>query len=247
MQKYHRWISFIFALAFLILVQQFPYERPVFRIFILALAAFLICLYLYSRWFLKKVGAYNFWTALGPALFYLSSAAIFSVVQTSFLKGAFLLLTLAAGSFLTAFLNTYLENLFLLQALLTAFEFFTAVFGLNFYFPKFYPLFLFGIFFAAFFSSRGFLEFAPNPPLQKNLVAAVLALLCCELFWAMNFLPLHFGSLALLLFNFFYFCLVVSYQYLFHVLSPKKIQFHFAVILFTSGLVLAATPWAAIS
>ncbi len=128
-----------------------------------------------------------------------------------------------------------------------AFEFFTAIFGANFYFPKFYPLYLPGVFFAGFFASRCFLEFAPHPPLVKNLVAAVLALLCCELFWAMSFLPLHFGSAALLLLNFFYFSLVVSYQYLFHILSFKKIQFHFAVIFFTSGLVLAATPWTIIS
>ncbi len=99
MQKYHKWISFAFALAFLVLVQQFPYDRPVFRVFVLALAAFLLCLFFYSRWFLKNAGAYNFWRALGPALFYLSSAAIFSVIQTSFLKGVFLLFTLAAGAF----------------------------------------------------------------------------------------------------------------------------------------------------
>ena len=73
--------------------------------------------------------------------------------------------------------------------------------------------------------------------------AVVVGLFCAELFWVLNFLPFHFSALSVILFNFFYFCLVLNYYHLFHNLNFKKIQFHLGVMALSSFLIALATPW----
>ncbi len=243
MQKYHKIISLVFSITFLICLQEFPVDRPLFRILGLALLVWLVLLGFYNHWYLRIIQKYNFWMWLKPLLFFFSSFALFLIIPSYFFRGAFLLVVVALGAFFEAFLGNYSENVLLSEYLITSFGFFVALCAYNFYFPKFYGLYLTCVFAVSFVITRSFYEFVPQSNHTKTVAALILGLFCSEFFWALNFLPLHFSATAFLLFNLFYFCLILNYYFLFHTLSVKKIQFHLLLVVICSAAVLIATPW----
>ena len=247
MEKYHKYISVGFSLVFVFLVQQFPVNKPIFRIFVLVIAIFLSLLFFYNKRFLEKQNKYRPLMAFAPVLFYSACVCMFFFLPNDFLKKLFLILIVPFGSFYEFFLGNYAESLVLSLNLFSAFFLFSAWSFANFNFPKYYPIYLCGVFFSAWIISRSFFEFLPHTNKVKNLVAVVLGLLCCEVYWAENFLPLYPGVLGFLLFNFFYFVLLMSYYYLFQVLNFKKIQFHLGLIALTTLLVFLATPLSVIN
>ncbi len=243
MEKYHKVFSVAFALAFLILLQQFPTLRPLFRILAATFVVFAIALSFYNQWYLKKIGKYNFWASAVPTLFYTSAFVFFLAVPTDFLKGLLLILAVTLGSLFEIFLGNFSENFSLNQHLIMAFGFFFAFCAFNFYFPSFYVLNLFGIFVSSAVLTRSFYEFLPKSSKVKLVSSLCIGLFCSEFFWALSFLPFHFSILTLLLFNLFYLCLMLNYYFVFQTLTFKKLQFHLALIIACSALALIVTPW----
>jgi hypothetical protein len=162
-------------------------------------------------------------------------------------------------------LGRYAETLLLNETLVVIFGFFVSLMAWNQYFPalkvisftlgkwhlfnwqfSMQPFYLLGVFAATSVISRAFYEFIPQPPKTKWIAAVALGLFCAELFWALSFLPFHYSAQAVILFCLFYFCLILNYYYLFNTLTLKKIQFHLALIVIASGLVVIATPWGVI-
>lgn len=240
--KYHNFISLAFSLVFWFLVQQFS-VNPIFRVFAFLLIIFLLTLFFYNKYYLRKINKYNIYTVLGPVLFYFSSVCLYFFIPTNFTKIIFLFLVCILGIVSQVFLGNFVESIMLGQSLVTAFFIFSSLVAANFNFPGFYFMYLIGVFLSAIFISRSFFEFSPYTQKEKLITALVIGLLCAQFYWVENFLPPHYSALGLFLFNFFYFILMLSYYHMFNTLNFKKIQFHLILVTVTSLVVAVVTPW----
>jgi len=244
MSKYHKYISVVISLVFLIIVQEFSVPRPIFRFLVPAFLLFLLALSFYNRRYLLEIGKYNPWSLLRPVLFFASMFGLFLIIPGSFWRGLFLLVVVVLGSLFELFLGNFGENITLNETLVIAFGLFMSIsaFALL-YAPKFQTLYLAAIFLATFLTTRCFYEFIPQDGRQKLVPSLVIALFCTQLFWALTFLPLHYSASALMLFNIFYFCLILNYYQAFNTLSLRKFQLHLALMLACSGFIFLLTPW----
>jgi hypothetical protein len=224
-------------------LQKFATPEPVFRFLLPAFLLFLIFVAAYNRWYLKKIGKYNFWTLLLPELLMAAGFGVFLVINSQNLRGLFLTVTVVFIALSEIILGNMAENLMLNQILVIAFGLFFSFFGAYYYTPSFQPLYLIGVFLGGGLLARVFYESALQPEKTKLIGAMAIGLFCAELFWVLNFLQFHFSVLSLILFNIFYFCLILNYYHLFHNLNFKKLQFHLLLIVFCSILVVLTTPW----
>lgn len=241
--KNHKLISFCVGLLFLLVVQKFASPVPVFRFLLPAFLVYLALAVFYNRWYLNKIQKYNFWALLLPELLMAAAFGIFLVIPSQNLRGLFLTTAVFIITISEIILGNMAENLMLNQTLIGAFGLFFAFFGAYYYTPNFEPMYLFGVFLGASLFARIFYESIPETAKTKLVGAMTMGLFCAELFWVLNFLHFHFSVLSLILFNIFYFCLILNYYHLFHNLNFKKIQFHLLLIAFCSLLVVLATPW----
>lgn len=241
--KNHKYVSFGIGLLFLLVLQKFAVPEPIFRFLLPAFLIYLILVIAYNRWYLKKIQKYNFWDMLLPELLMAAAFGVFLVIFSQGLRGIFLVTAVFVIAFSEIILGNMAENLMLNQTLLVAFGLFFGFFGAYFYAPNFEPLYLIGVFTGASLLARTFYESVPQAPKTKLIGAVTLGLFCAELFWVLNFLQFHFSVLSLVLFNIFYFCLILNYYHLFNNLNFKKIQFHLLIIVFCSLLAVIATPW----
>ena len=159
------------------------------------------------------------------------------------MRGSFLVVTVGVITFFEIILGNFAENLLLNETLLIAFGLFFYFFAAFHYLPVYEPYYLVGIFLSSALLTRSFYEFIPKSDKTKLIGAISIGLFCSELYWVLNFTQFHFSVLSLLLFNLFYFCLILNYYFLFHILSFKKIQFHLMLIVTCSLLTLIVTPW----
>ncbi len=167
----------------------------------------------------------------------------FLVIPSSNLRGLFLTVTVIFIALAEIILGNVSENLMLNQTLVIAFGLFFSFFGAYFYTPTLEPVYLIGVFLGAGLLARIFYESVPQSEKTKLIGAVAIGLFCAELFWVLNFLQFHFSVLSLILFNIFYFCLILNYYHLFHNLNFKKVQFHLLLIAFCSLMAVLATPW----
>lgn len=243
MLKYHKLISFCIGLLFLIVLQKFATPLPVFRFLLPAFFIYTAAVMLYNRWYLKAIGKYNFWIALRPALLLASGFGLFLIIPNEFLRGLFLIITVLVITFFEIILGNFAENILLNETLIIAFGLFFYFFAANYYTPAYQPLYLLGTFLSSSILARSFYEFIPKNGRTKMIGAVAIGLFCAEFFWVLNFLQFHFSVLSVILFNLFYFCLIINYYFLFHVLNFKKIQFHLFLMAVCGLAVIAATPW----
>jgi hypothetical protein len=243
MLKHHNLISFGLGLAFLIILQRFATPEPIFRFLVPAFLFIAAVIVFYDRWYLKQIGRYNVWVLMRPLLLLFSLFGIFLVIPTDAIRGLFLIASVLAITIFQILLPNQAENVLLNETLLIAFGLFFSFFAAYHYFPSYGPWYLVGVFVGATLLARAFYEFLPKSETVKFFNAAILGFFSCQLFWSLIFLPFHFSALSLLLFNVFYFCLILNYYHLFHILNLKKIQFHLALIVACNFLVLLATPW----
>ncbi len=244
MNKYHKFISVGLSLVFLVIMQEFSVPRPIFRFLVPAFFLFLLVLTAYNRWHLRQLAKDVFWNLLRPILFFSSMFGLFLIIPGNFFRGLFLLAAVILGSVFEFFLGNFAENVALNETLVIAFGFFMSLcaFALL-YAPKFQTLYLGAIFFGAFLTTRSFYEFLPQENSSKLISSLVIALFSTQLFWALTFLPLHYSASALMLFNIFYFCLVLNYYQAFNTLNLRKFQFHLGLMLVCSGFIFLLTPW----
>lgn len=248
MIKYHKIISVIFSLVFLILLQEFSTPRPIFRFLLPAFLLFLLALAVYNKKYLESLEKYNSWTLLRPLLFYTSMFGLFLIIPGNFWRGLFLLLVVGLGSLFQIFLGNFAEHVALNETLVIAFGLYMSIsaFALL-YAPKFQTLYLAGIFAGTFLTVRSFYEVLPQHNYSKVAASAVISLFCTQLFWALTFLPFHYSAPALMLFNLFYFCLILNYYQAFNILNIRKFQLHLGLMLLCSGFIFFLTPWKIIS
>ncbi len=243
MLKYHKLISLVWGLTFLIVLQTFSTPEPIFRFLIPAFIGYTALVTLYNVWYLKQIDKYNFWIILRPILLLLSGFGLFLIIPSDLLRGSFLIVSVGVIAFFEIILGNFAENFLLNETLLIAFGLFFLFFAFYHYLPNYQTYYLAGIFFGSALLTRSFYEFVPKSSRVKLIGAVTIGLFCSQLYWTLNFLQFHFSALSLILFNIFYFCLILNYYFLFHILNFKKIQFHLLLILICSVVVLISTPW----
>lgn len=243
MHTRHKYTAVAFGVFLVLVLQKFNYPVTVFRYFIPMFAAFLSALGVYNYFFLKNINNYNFWVWLRPLMFSLSILGIYISVPNDFFR---ILTALAGAAMLALFelaFEKFSDNANINETLLTSFGIFLALTSLNFYFPGYSYFYVFLSFCATCLISRSFLEFIPQSKQVKALIALSLGFFTSQFFWALSFLPLHFSALTLILFSLFYFILILSYYYLFNILSGQKIKFHLWLIIICIFAVVVSTPW----
>lgn len=243
--KYHKISSIILSVLFLIGVQLYATPFPVFRNLFLAFVTFCVIAGVYNFFYLRSIGKYNFWVWIRPLLFFVSWFSLFQFVPNATLRGLFLLAGLPVIYFIEQSIDHEGEQVLFNQVLLDAFCFFIAAAAVSQFYRFKIPgtVYLVGLFAYILLLVRSSYEFTPRTVQHKWLGAAAIGLFMAELFWALDFLPLHFTALGLLLFNVFYFCWALYYYFLFNHLTQKKIQFHLLLTLLFTGLILLITPW----
>jgi hypothetical protein len=244
--KHHNLISFCIGLLFLLVLQAFANPVPVFRFLVPIFLLYAGAVTLYNRWYLQQTQKYNFWLLIRPLLLLVAGFGIFLVIPTAGFRGLFLITTVGLITLCEVVVGSSAENITLNETLIIAFGLFLSLAAFYQYAPTYGIYCVVSVFIAAALLARSFYESVPETQFVKQLGALILALFCAEVFWALNFLPLHFSALAIILFDIFYFCLILNYYHLFHILSIKKIQFHLLLILFCSAVVLISTPWTVI-
>ncbi len=264
-KKYHKIASVIIASIYTIGFWRMSGPDTVFRFLIPAFVVFCVAASYYNKKYLLEIGKYNFWVMLRPLLLFISGFGILSLLPTPTLRVLFLIVTFFVITLVELSLGNFAENILVNETLVISFGFFIALTGYNQDFPLYRdivfklghwqllnwqfsmePIYLLGIFVSTLLTTRCFYEFIPQGEKTKWVAATVLALFCCELFWALSFLPPHYSASAFILFCIYYFCLILNYYYLFHSLTLKKIQFHLMLIVLACAIVIVATPWKAI-
>jgi hypothetical protein len=242
--KYHKFISFLFSVGFLVLVQFFAAPLPVFRYLVPAFVLYLGIVTAYNIWYLKQVGHYNLWWWVRPVLFLCAWFGLFFILPNEIWRGLFLLVGLPI-IYIVEFLAGNSGQQFLLnETLVSAFGIFMALTAFSHTFAAIPgPAYLAICFVATLLLVRASYEAVPRPGAARWYSAAILALLTTEIFWALSFLPLHFTALGLILFNIFYFCWVLYYYALYDHLNIKQVQYHIALAVIFTGLILVVTPW----
>lgn len=241
--KYHKFVSFGIALGFLIVVQKFATPEPIFRFLVPAFLILAGGASYYNSWYLNKINKYNFWSVLRPLLVLVAAFGLFLIIPGETIRGVFLLSAVIFITLAEILIGLNAENILLIETLMAAFGQFFTLAAFYEYAPAYGVYYVFGVFIATFFLTRVFYESVPQSAKIKMVTALIIGLFSAEVFWALNFLPLHFSPLAFLLFVIFYFCLISNYYYFFRVLTLKKIQFHLFLIIFCSAAVLICTPW----
>ncbi len=246
MLKHHKLISIALGLLFLIIVQQFAAPQPIFRFLFPAILAYGLLVWFYNRWYLKQISRYNFWVLIRPTLLLVGAFGVVLFIPSFGLRGLFLTAAVACVAFFEALVGNLAENILLNETLLIAFGLFFTFFAQYYYAPSAEPWYLLGVFLSSSLLARSFYEAVPRSQKVKAIGAISIGLFCSELYWALNFLDFHYSVLALFLFNIFYFCLILNYYHLLHMLNFKKVKFHLLLIAACGLLALLATPWSII-
>ena len=254
MYKYHNLISMFLGLFFLGLLQTFSKPFPVFRFLVPVFLLFALAISIYNKKYLMSLEKYNFWILFRPLLLLSAGFGMFMLLPFGYMRVIFLLVTAILIFVFELSLGNFAENFLISETIIISYGVLFTIFGLNSYFPflktgllknsfsmqAVYSVF---VFLCVYFLTRAFYAFVPQDSKTQNVSAIILAFFCSQMFWVLTLLPLHFSILALLLTNFYYFCLLLNYYYIFNVLTPKKIYFHFMLIIITSCVALLATPW----
>lgn len=241
--KYHRIISAILSIAFLVVVQIFATPQPIFRYLIPAFVGLLAVFALYNWVYLRSEQKFNWWLWLRPLLFLVSWFGVFFIIPADWLRGLFLLVGLPLVYFIEATTSSVGQQLLFNEVLLTAFCFFMSAAAVVQYFPRFGLWYMVAVFAFTTLLSRASYEFTPLTPRNRWSSSLTIALFSTELFWALNFLPLHYSALAVILFNLFYLCWALYYYSVFNHITPKRVQFHLILAAVFIFVIVVVTPW----
>ncbi len=245
--RYHRIISAILSIAFLVVIQLFATPQPIFRFLIPAFFGLLAAFGFYNWLYLGWQDKWNWWVWLRPLLFLVGWFGLFFIMPNDFLRGLFLLGGLPLVYFIEALTSNVGQQLLFNEVLLTAFCFFMGAAAAAQYYPKFSLLYTAVVFGFIALLCRASYEFTPLSAPHKSSSALIIALFTTELFWVLNFLPFHYSALALILFNLFYLCWALYYYFIFNHLTPKRIQFHLILASVFILAIVIITPWKILS
>lgn len=247
MVKYHKLIVVALSVLAIVVLQIFSVPKPTFRFLVPAFGLAVAAVSFYNRWYLNQLGKYNFWVVLRVAMLFFATFGVFLIVPSSFLRGLFLIASLAVIIMVEMFLGNFSENVLINETLIIAFGLLLTSTALAQDFPKTLWLSLISVFASMFLLARAFYEFIPKDNSLKYALSITMAFFITQIFWSLSFLPLHYSASSIILFNLFYLFLVLNYFYLYQTLTFKKMQFHFFLMFISSAAVILITPWKVLS
>jgi hypothetical protein len=246
-ENLHKIISAAWAISFVIVVQIFATPRPSFYYLLPAVAVFLLGLSGYNIWYLKRRSKYNLWVWLRYTFFVLGWFGVFFLISGSVTRGAFLIAGVLLMYFFESLLGNPGEQLLFNEVLLTSGTVIMAIVGLSQYFLLPGVVYLSAMFVSIALITRASYEFVPHTEYVKWLCSLLIGLFITQVFWASSFLPLHYSALAIIMFNAFYLTWALFYYFLYHHLTPKKIQFHLILAGVFTVVIFLSTPWSILS
>lgn len=241
--KSHLIISAVIALAFVVIVQIFASPEPAFRFLLPAFGGYTAAVSVYNRWYMRAQERWNVWIWLRVPLFIISWFGVFFIIPSYFGRGLFLLVGVPLIFFFESLAGNTGQQLSWNEFLLTCGALLMMIFGFSFYFNLPGILYLVVVFVAITIMVRSSLEMVPHDVLVKWVASLAIGLFATELFWATNFLPLHYTALAVITFNALYVVWIVYYHYLYHTLTRKQIQFHLILAVLLTIVIFISTPW----
>ena len=239
----HKIFSAILAVAYVIIVQWFASPIPVFRFLVPAFIGFLIILTLYNWRYLKSQNDLSWWLLVRVPVFVLVWFGVLFIIPTGYGRVLYLFASVPVIFFFETLVANKGQQLGWNLFLLSLASLLMALYGFNFYFPLSGLVYLALIFVGVLTLVRISVESVPHPSNVKWLAGLVLALFAAELFWVLQFLPLHFSVLAVINFNILYLLWAIYYHYLYQTLTSKQIQFNILLALGLSIIILVSSPW----
>ena len=241
--RIHLIISAVIAVAFVVIVQVFASPLPVFRFLLPAFLVYLVVVSLYNRWYMRKQNRWNVWVWLRLPMFLASWFGVFFLLPSSFARGLFLLALVPVTFFFESLVGNIGQQLGWNEFLLTLGASLITLFGFSYYFLLPGLVYLMLTFLAVAVIVRSSLELVPHSNIVKWVASLAIGLFALELFWGINFLPLHYTALAVVTFNVLYVVWIVYYHYLYHTLTRKQIQFHLVLAIILTIVIFLSTPW----
>ncbi len=242
-QYRHKIISGLFAIAFVVVVQWFAVPVPIFRFLLPLFVLYISLITIYNWRYLLSDQSFSYWLLLRLPLFLVFWFGVMFVIPIGFIRSLFLLISLIVIFFFETLVSNKGQqlgwNLFLLS--LASLQ--LLVFGFSFYFPFNGLIYLAVNFIGVVLLVRSAVDFVPHSTNVKWLAGLVIGLFAAELFWALQFLPLHFSVLAVISFMVLYLAWAIYYHYLYQTLSAKQMQLSVVLVMFLSLLILLSSPW----
>lgn len=239
----HKIYSAIFAIAFVIILQWFASPSPVFRFIIPAFLGYLGVLMFYNWRYLLAKDVFNVWLFMRLPLFLVFWFSLFIIAPIAIVKVVFLLASIPVIFFFETLVENRGQQIAWNIFLLSSASLLLGLYGFNFYFPLNGFVYLLLLFVGTLLLVRVSVDSVPHTSNVKWLAALVLALFSAELFWVLQFLPLHFSVLAVINFNILYLLWAIYYHYLYQTLTAKQIQFNVLLALALSIIILLSSPW----
>ncbi len=239
-ERSHKTVSAVLSISFVVIVQLFAPSQ--LRSLALALGLYLCAFGIYNLLYLSSVKKFNIWLWLRPLLFMIGWIGLLFVIPSFFWRSAFLLSGVPLIYFFEALLGNTGEQLLLNQVLIAAFSLFLSITAFSHYYLLPGMVYLALLFIISLLLIRSSFETVPVSLRMRWSSSVGLSLFVVELFWALQFTPLHYSAVGLLVFNGFYLCWVLYYYNLYHHLTTKKIQFHIVLAIIFTAVILIATP-----
>ncbi len=239
----HKIFSIIFAIGFSALIYFLTRGDLVFRYLVPAVLLYLVALSLYNWRYLLSQAQYNLWLLIRVPLFILIWFGLLFIIPLGFVRTTFILFSIPLiFIFETLVANKGQQlgwNLFLVSLA----SLMLGLYGFHFYFPLSGLVYLGLVFLGVCVLVRTSVDAVPHESTVKWFASLVLGLFAAQIFWILQFLPLHFSVLAILSFVILYLLWAIYYHYLYQSLTRRQIQFNLLLVIILSVIILISSPW----
>lgn len=239
----HKFFSLIFAAAFAALIYFLTSGDLVFRYLVPAFLLYLFGLAVYNWRYLLSQGQYNLWLLVRVPLFIFIWFGLLFIIPLGLVRAIFVFIsvpiififeTLVANKGQQLGWNLFLVSLASLML---------GLYGFHFYFPLSGLVYLALVFLGVTVLVRTSVDSVPHESSVKWFASLVLGLFSAQIFWILQFLPLHFSVLAILSFIILYLLWAIYYHYLYQSLTRRQIQFNLLLVIILSVIILISSPW----
>lgn len=239
----HKIFSLLFAIGFAVLLYFLTSGDLVFRYLVPAVLLYLIALTFYNWRYLLSQNDYSLWLLVRVPLFVFIWFGLLFIIPLGYVRLAFISFsiplififeTLVANKGQQLGWNLFLASLASLCL---------GLYGFHYYFPLSGLVYLGLIFLGVAVLVRTSVESVPHESAVKWFASLVLGLFAAQIFWVLQFLPLHFSVLAILSFVNLYLLWAIYYHYLYQSLTRRQIQFNLLLVIILSIIILISSPW----
>ncbi len=239
----HKIFSLLFATGFAVLLYFLTSGDLVFRYLVPAVLLYLMALTFYNWRYLLSQNEYLLWLLVRVPLFVFIWFGLLFIIPLGFVRLAFIFASIPLiFIFETLVANKGQQlgwNLFLVSLASLC----LGLYGFHYYFPLSGLVYLGLVFLGVAVLVRTTVESVPHETAVKWFASLVLGLFAAQIFWVLQFLPLHFSVLAILSFVILYLLWAIYYHYLYQSLTRRQIQFNLLLVIILSVIILISSPW----